>query len=109
EEPSSKQSEYEQKHQCDGRGRSESAQDEGAVPGHHGTRSADHTVGDVAHEELERLPRLAGEPCRGEHQDTCEHEETGVAEGEFEANAQTWSSTHGLLPRCGIRRRPRWR
>ena len=58
-----------------------------------------------------------GEVPGGEQHGTCEHEEAGVAEGEFEANAQTRGPIHGLLPharclvacRCGSRRRPRWR
>ena len=68
----------------------------------------ERTVGDVTQEE---------HPHGGEQQGACEHEEAGVAEGEFEANAQTRGSIHGLLPharclvacRCGTRRRPRWR
>ena len=43
-----------------------------------------------------------------EQQGAREHDEAGVAEGELEANAQTWGSTHALLPRCGTRHRPRW-
>ena len=56
-------------------------------------------------------------PHGAEQQGAGEHEEAGVAEGEFEANAQTRGSIHGRLPharclvgcRCGSRRRPRWR
>ena len=56
-------------------------------------------------------------PHRREQQGACEHEEAGVAEGEFEANAQTRVSIHAPLPharcrvpcRCGSRRRARWR
>ena len=54
-------------------------------------------------------------PHRREQQDTGNHEEPGVAEGEFEANAQARGSIHCLLPhalclvayRCGSRHRPR--
>ena len=45
-------------------------------------------------------------PSGDEQQCACEHDEPGVAEGELEANAQTGRSIHGLLPRCGSRRRP---
>ena len=57
-----------------------------------------------------------------EHPHDCEqqgagnHEEAGVAEGEFDANAQAGRSIHRRLPglrclacRCGSRRRVRWR
>jgi hypothetical protein len=46
-------------------------------------------LGDVTQEE---------QPHGGEQQGTGEHEEAGVAEGEFEANTQTRGSIHGLLP-----------
>ena len=73
-------------------------------PGTRVTDGADHTVGYVSQEESDDCP-AAGEPRGGEHQGTCEHEEAGVAEGEFEANAQTRGSIHGLLPhaRCRLR------
>src|SRR5918995_6050839 len=100
EKPPSQETEYQQKRQHDGRGRSESAQKEGVVPGHEATDGADHTVGYVSQEELKRLPLLAGEPRGGEHQGTCEHEEADVAEGELEANTQTWGSIHARLPRA---------
>ena len=86
-----------QERQHDGRGRSESAQEEGVVPGHQVTDGADHTVGYVSQEELKRLPGLAGEPRGGEHQGTCKHEEPGVAQGELEANAQTRRPIQVLL------------
>ena len=78
----------------------------GAAASHEQRRCA--WVGDVSQEE---------DPHGGEQQGAGEHEEAGVAEGEFEANAQTGGSIHGLLPgarclvgcRCGSRRRPRWR
>jgi hypothetical protein len=63
----------------------------------------ERTVGDVTQEEC---------PHGGEQQGACEHQEAGVAEGEFEANAQTRGSIHGLLPRpgcrCDTRCRRRW-
>ena len=70
--------------------------------------SDDRSVGEVAQQE---------HPHDGEQQGTREHEEPGVAEGEFEANAQTRRPIHGPLPRarcrslcrCGSRRRARWR
>jgi hypothetical protein len=37
-------------------------------------------------------------PYGREQQGTCEHDEAGVAEGEFEANTQTGSSSQGLFP-----------
>ena len=37
-------------------------------------------------------------PHGAEQQGACEHDEAGVAEGEFEANTQTRGSIHGLLP-----------
>ena len=49
----------------------------------------ERTIGDVTQEE---------HPHGGEQQDAGEHEKAGVAEGEFEANAQTRGSIHGLLP-----------
>ena len=69
--------------------------------------SDDRNVGEVLHEDSPQ----------GEQQGTCEHEEPGVAEREFEANTQTRCPIHGLLPqvrrrvpcRCGSRRRPPWR
>ena len=94
EEPPS-QSEYKQKHQHDGRGRSKFAQEEGIVPGHQATGGVDHTVWYVSQEELKRLPLLAGEPRGREHQAPGEHEETGVAEGEFGGE----HSGQGLYPR----------
>ena len=54
----------------------------------------ERTLGDVAQEE---------QPHGGEQQGTCEHEEPGVAEGEFEADAQTRGSIHGLLPHARCR------
>ena len=56
-------------------------------------------------------------PHGAEQQGAGDHDEAGIAEGEFEANAQPRGSIHGLLPharrpvecRCGSRRRPRWR
>ena len=76
------------------------------VPVLPGTMNARY--GDVSQEE---------HPDSGQQQGAGEHEEAGVAEGEFEANAQTRGSIHGLLPparclvgcRCGSRRRQRWR
>ena len=69
--------------------------------------SDDRSVGEVSHEDHPQ----------GEQQGTCEHEEAGVTEGEFEAYAQTRGSIHGrlsqlgrlLLCRCGSRRRAPWR
>ena len=47
-------------------------------------------------------PSQQENPNRREQQDTSEHEEPGVTEGEFEANAQTRRSIHGR-PRLGVR------
>ena len=117
ENPSSQETERQEEHEnhcCCG---SKSAKQERLVPRHDATERADHIVGDVSQEEVERLPWLACEPCGREHQEACEHEEAGVAEGELEPDAQTWSSIHALLRRapcpdacrCGSRRRPRSR
>ncbi len=67
----------------------------------------ERTLGYVTQEE---------HPHGGEQQGTREHEESGVAEGELEANAQPRRSIHALLPhvrclvecRCGTRRRVPW-
>ena len=56
EKPPSQEAEHQQERQHDGRGRSEGAQEEGVVPGHEATDGADHAVGYVAQEEVERLP-----------------------------------------------------
>ena len=61
------------------------------------------------------------DPYGSEQQRAREHEEASVAEGKFEANAQTGGSIHRLYPwslpscrcvtgyRSGSQRRPRWR
>ena len=41
-------------------------------------------------------------PHGAEQQGACEHDEAGVAEGEFEADAQTGVSIHGLLPHASV-------
>ena len=41
-------------------------------------------------------------PHGSEQQGTCQHEERGVAEGEFEANTQNRSPIHGLLPHARL-------
>ena len=56
EQPSSQETEDQQKRQHDGCGRSESAQEEGVVPGHDATDGADHTVGYVSQEESNECP-----------------------------------------------------
>ena len=53
----------------------------------------ERTIGDVTQQE---------HPHGGEQQGTGEHEEAGVAEGEFEANAQTRGSIHRLLPHAPV-------
>ena len=85
EKPPSQETEHEQERQHDGRLRSESVQEVGAV-GSAGAGSHED-LGDVAQEE---------HPHDGEQQDAGEHEEAGVAEGELEANAQAWGSIHAL-------------
>jgi two-component system sensor histidine kinase VanS len=103
EKPSSQQTEYQQERHHEGRDRSEIAQEVG-VAAHHEDHTRVHTT-------------RKGKVPDDEQEGTCEHEEAGVAEGEFEANTQTGGSIHGLLPhvrcpvecRCGSRRRPRWR
>ena len=98
ENPSPEETEHQEERQSDGRGRSVSAQEERAVPGHQGTERADHIVGYVSQQEVERLPWPACEPRGREHQETCQHEEPGIAQGEFEANAQPRRPTHASLP-----------
>ena len=96
EKPPSQETEHQQEHSQDGRGRSEIAQ-EGATAGRYeNMRVVDDdglASGHVAQEE---------HPHRAEQQGAGDHDEAGVAEGEFEANAQTRGSIHGLLPhaRC---------
>ena len=105
EDPPSHETEHQQERQRRGRLRDEGSLEVGAVgPGH---RAGDH-VGYVAQQE---------HPHDREQQGTCKHQKPGVAEREFEANAQTWRPIHVRPPhlgrlvrcRCGIRRRPRWR
>ncbi len=89
EKPPAHESEDQQERQHDGHERSECTQEDGAVD-HQVTGGVDRTVGWVQVED----------DHGGEQQGTCEHEEPGVAEGEFEANTQTRGSIHGLLPRA---------
>ena len=56
EQPSTQETEHQQKSQHDGCGRSESAQEEGVIPGHDATDGADHTIGYVSQEGVERVP-----------------------------------------------------
>ena len=112
EKPPSHETEHQQERQHRGRPRSEDVQEVGPDGKDTGMRGVgvdeERTVGDVTQEE---------QPHGAEQQGAGEHEEAGVAEGEFEANAQTGGSIHGLLPRarcpiacrCGSRRRARWR
>ena len=117
ENPSPDQTEHQEERQRDGRSRRVGAQEERAVPRHQGPERADHPVGHVSQQEVERLLWLAGEPRRREHQEPRHHQEPGIAEGQLEANAQPGPPIHGLLPdlqrrvrcRSGSRRRPRWR
>ena len=45
-----------------------------------------------------RTIALAGlRATRREHQETCQHEEPGIAQGEFEANAQPRLSIHASI------------
>ena len=96
------ETERQQEHEHDGRPRSEGAQEVGAVGDEPG--SDDRAVGHVPQQE---------HPHDGEQQGAGEHEESGVAEGELEADAHPGLPIHGRLPhgrcRCGTRRRPRWR
>ena len=91
EDPSSHETEHKQERQHCGCPRIENVQEVGADGKN--TRSAgagaaqDRLVGDVAQEE---------QPHGAQQQDAGEHEEAGVAEGEFEANAQTRCSIQGL-------------
>ena len=62
ENPSPEETEHQQERQSDGRGRSVRAQEEGAVPGHQGAERADHLVGYVSQQEVERSSWPAGEP-----------------------------------------------
>ena len=93
----SHETEYQQERQHFGCLRSESAQEVGPV----GNKPVGdkHTVGHITQKK---------HPHDRKQQGTCKHEEAGVAEGELEANAQAGGSIHAR-PRCGTRRRPRWR
>src|SRR6266581_4526109 len=96
EKPSSQQTEYQQERHHDGCDRSEISQ-EVAVALHDEDHPRVHTTG-------------KGEISGGEEHDAGEHEERGVAEREFETNAQAGRSIHRLLRyRRGSRRRARWR
>jgi hypothetical protein len=103
EKPPSQQTEGQQERHHDCCDRSEIAQEVG-VALHYEDHTGVHTT-------------RKGEVPGGEQHDACEHEEAGVAEGEFEANAQSRGSIHRRLPRprrlvlrgCGSRRRARWR
>jgi len=76
EDPSSHETEHEQERQGFGCSRSERVEQVGLV----GDESAreDRAVGHVTQEE---------HPHSGEQQAACEHEEPGITEGEFEADA----------------------
>src|SRR5215471_13842006 len=69
-----------------------------------GSNPAVPTVHSLIFEQRSKAVSVSQEehPHGGEQQGTGEHEEAGVAEGEFEANAQTRGLSHGLLPhaRC---------
>ena len=78
-----------------------------SIPGHE-LAGVDRAVGDVPQQE---------HPHGGEQHGPGEHEEAGVAQGQFEAHTPTRDSIHSRLPparcrgagRCDPRRRPRWR
>ena len=97
EKPPSHETEHQQERQHRGCPRSEDVQEVG--PDGKDARGwccgaagdDERPVGDVAQQE---------QPHGGEQQGAGEHEEARVAEGEFEANAQTRGSIHGLLPRA---------
>ena len=114
EKPPSQQAEHQQERQHRGCLRGEGAQQVGAVG--HGPWTECRGTPCVAYRSSGYVTQQE-HPHDGEQQGTGDHEEPGVAEGEFEANAQTGRSIHGPLParpapgpcRCGTRRRPRWR
>ena len=94
EKPSSQQTEHEQEPHHHRRLRNESA-DEVGTAGAEGSGSYRITgIRHVAQEE---------HPHDGEQQGAGEQDEPGVAEGEFEADAQARGSIHGLLPRARVR------
>lgn len=103
EDPPADQAEHQQEPHGDGGDRSEGAQHGQGVVG------LDDEP-DVGHPRQEQ-------PRGGEQQDTGEHEEPDVAEGEFEPDAQPGRPIHGRLRRlrprvacrCGIRRPAPWR
>src|SRR5271170_6324649 len=111
EKPSSQEAEHHEERQQDGGCWSEVAQEIATAWPYEDLLVVDNdglASGHVAQQE---------QPHGDEQQTTGEQDEAGIAEGEFEANAQTWGSIHSLLPqerrlvehRCGSRRRPQWR
>jgi hypothetical protein len=110
EDPPSYEAEHQQERQHRGRSRRENVQ-EGRPDGEDAVRrpvigvDEHRAVGDIAEEE---------HPHRREQQGTGQHEEPGVAEGEFEPDAQPGRPSHDPPPRaavrrCGSRRPARWR
>ena len=72
--------EYQQKRQNDGRPERKRGKEEGVVPGDYGSERADHTSSSTYRSR--KSNDCPGWPAnRGrEHQETCQHEEAGVAE-----------------------------
>ena len=107
EKPPSDEAEEEQEPQRLGCPRREGVEEIGAG-GAGGAGPESRMVRDVAQEE---------HPHGRQQQGPRDHEEAGVAESEFEADAHTGRPRHGPLPgvrrrwpsRCGSRRRARWR
>ena len=93
------------------------AQEERAVPGHQATERADHRRVRIAAGSQTIALGWPANHAAASIKATCTHEEPGVAQGEFEANAQPRRPIHARLPRarclglcrCGTRRRQRWR
>ena len=96
EQPPSQETEHQQERPQDGRGRSEIAQESATAGRYEDVRAVDDDGLASGHVSQEEHPHGA------EQQGAGEHEEAGVAEGEFEANAQTGGSIHGLLPHVPV-------
>ena len=111
EEPTSDEAEHQQERHRGGGLRGEGALEIGAV-GYGERRATGRREGDHL-----RYVSQQEHPHGREQQGAGNHQEPGIAEGEFEANAQTGRSIHDRLPclrrpvlrRCGSRLRPRWR
>ena len=91
EKPSSKETEYQQEHPRDGSGRSKITQKRAPAGRNEDLRMMNDDYLAPRHISQEEYPH------HHEQQSAREYDEGGVAECQFEANAHTGSSFHGLL------------